>query len=359
MIKQLQIQNFQSHKNTELEFDPGVNIIVGASDSGKTAIIRALRWLIWNRPTGDDFRSNWGGSTSVEVNIDKQKIIRIKDQAGNDYFLDGTKFSAFKTEVPEEIIKTLNINEINLQRQHDAPFLFSETSGSVAEFFNRIAGLNKIDIGLQNVNKWIREIDQSIKYKGEDLEKLQEEIKQFDYLDKFEVEVEVLEEMEKNRVFLAQSVGKLASSINHIYNLKVALEKNGKILILKPYIDQLDTYIQERNKLGTNRDKLAKTIEKLESLNRNLRSQQDLTRAESTVSKLSALYKIKTDITNYLHKSGAVLTHYVDLETKLKTYENIVHTLQEEFAKKMPNICPLCNQPIKNENHLQISTRKR
>jgi len=56
MIKYLQIQNFQSHKDSLLEFDPGVNVIVGSSDSGKTAVIRALRWLVWNRPSGDAFR---------------------------------------------------------------------------------------------------------------------------------------------------------------------------------------------------------------------------------------------------------------------------------------------------------------
>jgi len=46
MINSLTIQNFQSHKNTTLEFDNGINIIIGQSDSGKTAIIRALNWVI-------------------------------------------------------------------------------------------------------------------------------------------------------------------------------------------------------------------------------------------------------------------------------------------------------------------------
>jgi len=36
MIESAQIKNFQSHRNTELTFDPGVNVIIGSSDSGKT-----------------------------------------------------------------------------------------------------------------------------------------------------------------------------------------------------------------------------------------------------------------------------------------------------------------------------------
>ena len=89
MIKKLNILNFQSHKDTSLSFAPGVNVIVGASDSGKSAIIRALRWLIWNRPVGDAFRSHWGGETQVVVVTDElDTITRLKEKSGNYYFIN-------------------------------------------------------------------------------------------------------------------------------------------------------------------------------------------------------------------------------------------------------------------------------
>jgi len=88
MIKNIRIINFQSHQNSFLKFDSGVNIIVGESDRGKSAIIRALRWLIWNRPTGDDFRSNWGGDTEVTIEInDEVFITRKKTKSFNGYIV--------------------------------------------------------------------------------------------------------------------------------------------------------------------------------------------------------------------------------------------------------------------------------
>ena len=48
MIKSLHIQNFQSHKKTTLKFHKGINVVIGQSDSGKSAIIRALNWTINN-----------------------------------------------------------------------------------------------------------------------------------------------------------------------------------------------------------------------------------------------------------------------------------------------------------------------
>ena len=59
MISGLLLKNFQSHKKTILHFHPGVNAIIGKSNSGKTAILRALYWIIYNRPSGISFVSFW------------------------------------------------------------------------------------------------------------------------------------------------------------------------------------------------------------------------------------------------------------------------------------------------------------
>ena len=60
MIKSIQIKNIQSHKDTSLEFSPGINAIVGSSNNGKSAVLRALYWARYNRPLGTDtLLSHW------------------------------------------------------------------------------------------------------------------------------------------------------------------------------------------------------------------------------------------------------------------------------------------------------------
>ena len=49
-VRRITLENFQSHKHTEMEFGPELNVIVGPSDSGKSAIIRALKWVMYNEP---------------------------------------------------------------------------------------------------------------------------------------------------------------------------------------------------------------------------------------------------------------------------------------------------------------------
>ena len=50
MIKSIHVVGFQSHADSTIEFDPGVNVLIGQSDSGKTAVVRALDWALNNRP---------------------------------------------------------------------------------------------------------------------------------------------------------------------------------------------------------------------------------------------------------------------------------------------------------------------
>lgn len=41
-IESIRIQDFQNHQDTYIKLVPGLNLITGSSDSGKSAIIRAL-----------------------------------------------------------------------------------------------------------------------------------------------------------------------------------------------------------------------------------------------------------------------------------------------------------------------------
>ncbi|MCL6636233.1 MAG: ATP-binding protein, partial [Peptococcaceae bacterium] len=49
------MENFQSHRYTELVLAPTMTVLIGESDQGKSAVVRALRWLLYNRPQGADF----------------------------------------------------------------------------------------------------------------------------------------------------------------------------------------------------------------------------------------------------------------------------------------------------------------
>ena len=55
MIQSIRLINFQSHKDSFIEFSPNDTVLIGTSNSGKTAVLRALDWILKNRPLGTSF----------------------------------------------------------------------------------------------------------------------------------------------------------------------------------------------------------------------------------------------------------------------------------------------------------------
>lgn len=191
-FRKLIIENFQSHVYTEIDFVPGLNVFVGPSDSGKSSILRALRWVLFNQPRGTDFIRKGAKTCRVRLVLeDGTEIIRVRGKSENRYILrtpDG------KEEVYESIGQgshqmilqahqmiplTWDQKETLLQfaSQLEGPFLLSESSGSKAKLIGRISGAHWIDLALKDAtrekNQVSNEIRQVEKQKASTLERLQ------------------------------------------------------------------------------------------------------------------------------------------------------------------------------------------
>jgi len=344
MIRSLEIKNFQSHKDSYFEFDKGVNIIVGESDSGKTAILRALRWLIWNRPSGDSIRSVWGGETRVTIFVDDIPICRIKDKQ-EEYILEDSHFTAFRTDVPEEIQKVLNFNEINLQNQLDAPFLLSETPGAVALYFNKIARLDKIDTGLQNINSWIRELNNNIKYQEGQETKYKEEIKKYDYLEKFETEVEVLEEMDEQYKTSLQQSTKLENLILDINDSIADIKEVSEILQYEKAVNDILFFIEQRAEIDLQESRLEKLLMEINNVQNEIKEQSIILEIEKPVNDIVKLIE-EADMLNKQQKSLFKLLSSIDSITNTLNVKNALKTSLEEKLSKL-EICPFCGSKLK------------
>jgi exonuclease SbcC len=349
MIKKLHIKNFQSHEDTTLEFSPGVNIIVGSSDSGKTAIIRALRWLVWNRPSGDTIRSNWGGETCVTLETEKGTISRIKDKVDS-YVLDAgtgkdSTFKAFGTSVPEEISNFFNINEVNLQQQLDSPFLLSESPGAVASYFNKVANLSKIDTATANVKAWITELTASIKHKETDISTNEEKLKQFEYLSDFEKSVLELEETEGLLEDKKSGKEDLEGILIDITNLDYEI-KEGKTLL--PAEDLVNTILSSM----VSYKETDKRTMRLEDLVKQICEVDEQLEEEQKILKAGPLVN---DMLIYSQKKGEIYTNQIRLTNLLNRIKFNVRELliadenlkvsQRLFDEAFPNACPLCGKP--------------
>jgi len=204
MIETIQIQNFQSHKETLLELVSGVNVIAGSSDSGKSAIIRSILWAARNVPSAFEFHSKFADKdelTSVGIGLDGEEyVLRERSVKENKYECSSCEsMEAFGTGVPPEVVSLLNLSEYGIQSQHDGYFLLQSTSGEVARTLNKIAGLDVIDEVSKKINSLVNKAKDGIENADEQIGKLKEELKEFDFLPDLERDIGRFEKLLKGR----------------------------------------------------------------------------------------------------------------------------------------------------------------
>lgn len=299
MIHKLLLVNFQSHAYTELSFHEGVNVIVGSSDSGKSSIIRALHWIVRNRPSGSSYRSSWGGQTKCLLEAPEGVLGHFRGDTETGYTINDAVLRAVGTEVPEEVSALVRMDDLNIQYQHDAPFGISFTAGEMAKLLNRIVKLDAIDTTLSNIDSMKRKEKIEEQQLRDLLKRKKEEGEKYNALPSMENDLILLEEQEKkieeqerNKENLLPLLSEIFSCVNKLINF--------------PNIE------------GEEKD-----IEGLQRKTEEIKEKEE--KGKKILSLLEAIYLAR----DYIKRSGALLEEY-----------------EEEFKKKIGKICPLCGQAI-------------
>lgn len=183
MLTKVRITNFQSVKEAALDLAP-FTVIVGASSSGKSAVLRALRTLAYNSSSSNFV--TYGAKTSV---------IALDTEDETDVFLErGPSVSTYAllppyaslhelypkagVKVPDEVAKVLKFpliedESINFAFQFDRPFLLAEPPTKVAKILGDLTNITVIYDAVREANRRRLEASQRLKVRRQDLETLQ------------------------------------------------------------------------------------------------------------------------------------------------------------------------------------------
>lgn len=172
-LERLEFWSFQCHEHFRVDFDPHCTVFVGSSDSGKSSILRCLRWLSTNRPAGTAFIRKGAKNCRAVLHLDGNRVVR--ERGDENYYVLGPgngegKFKAFGNEVPQSIADLLNVSDVNFQLQHDAPFWLSLTPGQAAKELNVVFSLDLIDHALSNAGTIVRKATASVEVSKERLQ---------------------------------------------------------------------------------------------------------------------------------------------------------------------------------------------
>lgn len=306
-LKKIVLRNFRSHEKTVIDLEPGINAIVGPSGSGKSSVLRALQWALFNEPKGTDFIT-WGKNRcSVKLVFeDGLEVTRFRSSTENFYKMrlpDADRPTVFLNlppkGPPKPVQEALNMGPINVRWQHDGPFFISDPPGETSKKFSELVNAELAD-ALQkifNQRAW-----------------------------KYRAEIRTAEEqIEKAKSVLSKE----QKAQDAVDKAEAAYELQREIVQLKTKKLRTLSLIREARSLFN--------VLSRESLVKNLADK--IKQAEELSASLDQDIKKKTALSNALRDARALMMLIEDLKRKIAEAER-------EFQESFPNVCPLCGSVV-------------
>jgi len=337
-INSIKLKNFQSHKETVLDFADGMNVIHGASDNGKSSIIRGIRWVVLNRPTGEEFRRHGTKKTSVTIKTNNSVIQRIRTDTKNEYRKNKNTYKALHTAVPEDISESLNLSEINIQPQQEVYFLIDKSPGQRSKILNEVAGFQVMDKVLKKTNSEIRSINSDIRHTNNQLLDAETVISNLDWINKAEKFLIKLENYRNNIDELICKQEKITPLVNDI----VTLEAKKKQFFSDKFLVSLDELLIKKEKLDNLHKKHDKIVHILQRIDTFQKEYKSITVIDiSEFQKLND--KIDSEKTKQKRLSGIIqeISNQKKLLMKINTdFKKTRHEIDNEL--KRLGKCPTC-----------------
>ena len=391
----LSVKDFQIVKNANLSFLPGLNCIIGQSNNGKSALMRAAKACIYNTPGTTNVRL---GCNNFAVGLQMNGHTVILQKGTNSiYKVDNEVYGKIGRTQLDEVAKATGIRElqingsnedINFWDQMEKPFLLDRSETELFRFIvdsgkdnNVTTALKSITQDRQQITKDITLTEGKIRAIEDNIARQEEELKDSDK--KLEVYNRVIE------------LGPKIKRVQDLTNLKQKTQLDGqnlsKVLSEK---NMLDTLI---NSISTRLDNINLLTKKSEIIS-NLKIKMDATQESlniinNQIAKIEAIkvpnlseminkYKLLSELvsratgtqnaitelnnrvfptlSDSFSKNAQLLTTLGSLintikykEEQLNTFESSIKEIKKELKVldkeiKEIGVCPTCGHPLHN-----------
>lgn len=188
MLTKIRIIDFQSLHDVDLELGR-FTVIVGPSDVGKSAVIRAIHSAVVNRSGQDFIRS--GTTESKVALVFEDGVLAWLKGGSTTYKLGKKNFEKPGRTVPEEVANFLRLGDIqvgdeklnpNIHGQFQPPFLVTSSPGTRARLIGEMSGINTLYLAIAESNRRGQASKRLQTTRIGDLEKSKEELRGYAHL---------------------------------------------------------------------------------------------------------------------------------------------------------------------------------
>ena len=323
------LDNFQSHEHTEIDFDNGLNIIVGESNNGKTSIFRSIMWVIDNQPLGTDFIMAGKDSCSVRIEYDDGTFIergrtlkdtgyykvQYIDENGN---MQTAEYRGFTNAVPVEIANIHQMPKVNITKdiethlnvlsQLDGPFLLTESPLVKASAIGRITGTHVVDAAIKESNKTIQGNRKLIKNYEQDIIEKENELKTLPDTQLMSEFASIYAALVTHTKKLHLDVDDIGGRLTNIKNYDTAIAQNeqqyNECCVMKSIHHIVDTAIEKQKVIS----KLSGYLSAYEQNNEDIRTQGEILKNTLVFTMMKPIVDKACDIKCFVDKLDNKMT---------------------------------------------------
>ena len=403
----IQIKNYHSIEEAKINIRQGITVIVGATNAGKSSIMRALLDLINNTCSDSDVKIGTDEcSIAVKNNGNTVKLIRNPNKAmKTTYVINGEEISKVGRNKVEEA-ECIGFGytgdfQLNILKQEDLPFLIYEPANRLYDFLSQSRSNELLEAGeeLKNDKKALQKSLTMAEAEVNEIKnrynEIREELTKYPNIEKMKNLTDYIKKSKSEIDKFMSIYDDYSSHINRIKEVAEKIENIDKDLdrIKLLNLDNLINISKNLSLIEEIKDDYENNIENIKAINEKIAGIKTVTYdfkyIENIVSKAyKYIYEIDSIANNYKENSGKLektenqikeipsveidlnnisdiclrnnilMNTYEEYEETLEKIQNINYKLPgivasiEELEKEKSkyNVCPTCGRPI-DENH--------
>ena len=365
----LSLENFQSITHGELIFHTGTTVIIGQSNSGKTATFRGLKACLSNPSGSQRFIKNGTKQAVVTLEYNGNQISWRRTPKESTYQINGETYyktgnsNAFKILEDTGFVRDDNDTLMNIEEELQLPFPFGVSKSELFKLFENVFCVSDSAVILKSAKEQEDKVKGDITIFESELAKNKNKLKELEDFENF-VNIPKLEKMQKFLKAKKDRIDFLKDG-NDIIKKAVKVDKlsfegiSKEFKNLKEEHDELIRLKKDIQKLK-NIHILNKEIPLSIEIKNNLSVYTSLLNTKKEIEILNKINNFEVPeytIENKLEKYQNLITYlktlkdvYSEIKRKKEKIENINSSIQhiEEKLKDF-DVCPLCHQPLRNK----------
>ena len=329
MIRGIKLVGFQSHVDTSINLTEGLNVITGPSDSGKTAVIRAIRWVALNEPQGDAVVNQSVGYAQVTIITDTGVVTKVRNKGKVRYEIniDGENISYDKSEIPQEVYRILGINKTSFGDvevvlpfafQLDAPFLISSPASFGGKVLGKICNADTVELAVKKSSRAVSQANDAKRQAEKTIEETKLALQSYDNLQEVEQQLQQCRELvigiEKG-IVNRDTLSKLHNSYIAAY------EKLNAVRDTVHLLSEIPQRAEELSALelhAVRYNRLLNLYSKYNATNKQLNSVQNVINKTRTFEQATLCLEFIEEVRKRLQRLQSLREVYKNNETKLK-----------------------------------------